>query len=124
MDAKMFGMYMLALAIMMVANTLFRLAATNKLGNFDKEKLVSGLKKNACVFLGMALVFCAGTLLPQVQISFDGNEVTLVQGVQAIILAAMAYYGVKSLMALKDLLVGKKEEVSEEVAEEDKEEVE
>ena len=33
----------------------------------------------------------------------------------------MAYYGVKSLMALKDLLVGKKEEASEEVAEEDKE---
>ena len=63
----------------------------------------------------------AAGMIAAITSSNEGNDVTLIQGVQGIILAAMAYYGVKSLMALKDLLVGKKEEASEEVAEEDKE---
>lgn len=120
MDFKAFGIYLAALGIIIIANTVFRIAETIHSQSFDKEALWSGLKKNILVFIGMSLIFCAGYLLPEVSITFSGEEVTLVEGVRLVILASIAYYGVKCLSALKDLLLpsadasNKKESDSEE----------
>lgn len=117
--------YLAAIAIMIVANTIFRLAVTQKFDDFDRDALVQGIKKNLFIMLGIILVFIVGCLIPEVKFTIvEGQEMTIVDALKVTSIAIIGYYVIKCFAVMKELLMPETIDVDLDGLEENKEEKE
>ena len=62
-----------AVAALMIANTIFRIALSVKIGDFDFDELKRGILKYLLTLIGVALFYVAGELCPQASIEISGE---------------------------------------------------
>lgn len=115
--------YVGAIALIMIANTLFGIAKAQKYDEFDWNTLKKGLIKYLLILLGVAFVFIAGILLPDfiVTLPVIENEVTITQMLSMVAVAILIKYVASCYQNLVDLF-GVSEEVAKTIAEQQKDE--
>ena len=93
----------LAIACLMIANTLFRLALSVKIGDFDFQELWRGLIKYLFTLAGVTLFYCAGELCPEAGVEIAGETLSIDTVLNMIALALIAVYTVKCFDNIKDI---------------------
>lgn len=115
--------YVGAIALVMVANTLFGIAKAQKYDEFDWNILKKGLIKYLLILLGVAFVFVAGILLPDFRVTLPivENEVTIIQMLSVVAVAILIKYVISCYQNLVELF-GVEEEIQKTVIETQKDE--
>lgn len=115
--------YVGAIALVMVANTLFGIAKAQKYDDFNWNILKKGLIKYLLILLGVAFVFIAGVLLPNFEVALPVAEetVTLMQMLSIVAIAILIKYVTSCYQNLVELF-GVSEEIEKTVAETQKDE--
>ena len=93
----------LAVAALMICNTVLRLALSVKIGDFDKGELLRGLLKYLLTLIGVAFIYIAGELCPEAGIEVGGEMVTLDTALNMLALGLIATYAVKCFENLRDV---------------------
>ena len=115
--------YVGAIALVMIANTLFGVAKAQKGGNFNWDTLKKGLIKYLLILLGVAFIFVAGVLLPNFEVTLPviDETVTIIQMLSVVAIAILIKYVISCYQNLVELF-GVSEEVEKTVAETQKDE--
>lgn len=92
-----------AIAALMLANTLFRLALSVKIGDFDFHELWRGLLKYALTLVGVGLFYCAGEFAPEAGVEIAGEMVSIDTILNMAALSLIAVYTVKCFDNIKDI---------------------
>ena len=92
-----------AIAALMLANTLFRIALSVKIGDFDFSELWRGLLKYVLTLVGVGLFYCAGEFCPEAGIEISGEMVTIDTILNMVALSLIAVYTVKCFDNIKDI---------------------
>ena len=105
--------YVGAIALVMLANTLFGIAKAQKYDEFDWKVLKKGLIKYLLILLGVSFVFVAGILLPEFRVTLPvvENEVTIIQMLSVVAVAILIKYVISCYQNLVELF-GVEEEVA------------
>lgn len=93
----------LAVAALMLANTLFRLALSVKIGDFDGHELVRGLLKYFLTLIGVALFYTAGQFAPDAGVEIAGELITIDTFLNMVALGLIGVYTVKCFDNIKDI---------------------
>lgn len=122
MDFTLFY-YIGAIALVMIANTLFGIAKAQKYDEFDWKILKKGIVKYLLILLGVAFVFGAGTLLPEFKVTLPVIEeaVTIVQMLSIVAIAILIKYVISCYENLVELF-GVQEETEKTIVEKQKDE--
>ena len=122
MDYTLFY-YVGAIALVMVANTLFGIAKAQKYDQFDWNTLKKGLIKYLLILIGVACVFGAGMLVPDFTVTLPVLEdiVSIIQMLSVVAIAILIKYVVSCYQNLVDIF-GVNNEVEKTVVETQKEE--
>ena len=115
--------YVGAIALVMIANTLFGIAKAQKYDEFDWNTLKKGLIKYLLILLGVAFVFVAGILLPDFRVTLPivEYEVTIIQMLSVVAVAILIKYVISCYQNLVELF-GVEEEIQKTVIETQKDE--
>lgn len=115
--------YVGAIALVMIANTLFGIAKAQKYDEFDWNTLKKGLIKYLLILLGVAFVFVAGILLPDFRVTLPivENEVTIIQMLSVVAVAILIKYVISCYQNLVELFAVE-EEIQKTVIETQKDE--
>ena len=115
--------YVGAIALVMIANTLFGIAKAQKCDEFRWETLKKGLIKYLFILLGVAFIFVAGVLLPEFTVTLPMIEdtVTIIQMLSVLAIAILIKYVISCYQNLIELF-GVEEEVKESVKDTQKKE--
>ena len=92
-----------AVAALMIANTIFRVALSVKIGDFDFDELKRGILKYLLTLVGVALFYIAGELCPQASVEISGEMVTIDTALNLVSLALVTTYTVKCFQNVKDI---------------------
>lgn len=92
-----------AIAALMLANTLFRLALAVKIGDFDLQELLRGLVKYVLTLIGVGLFYAAGQFCPEAGVEIAGEMVTIDTILNMVALSLIAVYTVKCFDNIKDI---------------------
>ena len=92
-----------AVAALMLANTLFRIALSVKIGDFDPHELGRGLVKYLITLLGVAAFYTAGEFCPEAGVEIAGEMVTIDTILNMVALSLIAVYTVKCFDNIKDI---------------------
>ena len=93
------------LIFVMVSNILLGTSLAKLKQEFSKKKLINGLVKAGLIILSISLMYGCSYLNPNIMIAtINGQEVNLISGMKLIFTAGIIYYGLQSLIKLKDLL--------------------
>lgn len=65
--------------------------------DFNKEALLTGLYKSACMLIAIICIFAVGTLVPSIQVVINEQPVTILQALQLGILSGVVYYATSAL---------------------------
>lgn len=97
--------YLGAIALIMVANTLFGVAKAQKYDEFDWDILKRGLIKYLFILLGVSFVFIAGVLLPEFKVTLPVIEdtVTIIQMLSVVAIAILIKYVISCYQNLIEL---------------------
>ena len=97
--------YLGAIALVMVANTLFGIAKAQKCDEFCWETLKKGLIKYLFILLGVSFVFIAGVLLPNFTVTLPVIEdtVTIIQMLSVVAIAILIKYVISCYQNLIEL---------------------
>ena len=115
--------YIGAIALVMVANTLFGVAKAQKYNSFDWEQLKRGIVKYLFILLGVTFIFIAGIMLPEFKVTLPVIEetVTIIQMLSVVAIAILIKYVISCYENLVELF-GVQEEIEKTVAEKQKDE--
>lgn len=92
-----------AVAALMLANTLFRIALSVKIGDFDFQELWRGLLKYVLTLIGVGLFYCAGEFAPEAGVTIAGEIVSIDTVLNMVALGLIAVYSVKCFDNIKDI---------------------
>ena len=86
--------YISAIALVMIANTLFGIAKAQKCDSFCWETLKRGIIKYLFILLGVTFIFIAGVLLPNFEVTLPVIEdsVTITQMLSVVAVAILIKY--------------------------------
>lgn len=86
--------YIGAIALVMIANTLFGIAKAQKYDEFKWETLKRGIIKYLFILLGVTFIFIAGVLLPNFEVTLPVIEdtVTITQMLSVVAVAILIKY--------------------------------
>lgn len=120
MDYTLFY-YIGAIALVMIANTLFGIAKAQKYDEFDWNTLKKGILKYLFILIGVACVFGAGMLVPTFTVTLPVLEetVSIIQMLSVVAIAILIKYVISCYQNLVDLF-GVSEEVEKSIAESQK----
>lgn len=115
--------YIGAIALVMIANTLFGVAKAQKYNSFNWEHLKRGIVKYLFILLGVTFIFIAGIMLPEFKVTLPVIEetVTIVQMLSVVAIAILIKYVISCYENLVELF-GVQEEIEKTVAEKQKDE--
>lgn len=97
--------YILVIALLMLANTIFKSAEVIIKREFDFKKFFLGLCKYALILVGVFAVYYAGTLVPEIQIM---ESTTILDMINILEMGLIVKYGLacyenlKAIFELKD----------------------
>lgn len=122
MDYTLFY-YIGAIALVMIANTLFGIAKAQKYDEFDWKTLRKGIAKYLLILIGVACIFGAGMLVPDFTVTLPILEdtVTIVQMLSVVAIAILIKYVVSCYQNLVEIF-GVNNEVEKTVVETQKDE--
>lgn len=121
MDMTLF-IYIGVIALLMIANTLFKVAACSVDNSFDKAMLLAGLKKYGLILLGVGCVIGAGSLIPEMEVvSLGETSITILTMLNLVAITLIITYAAKVYENLTALMEIKKEDVSQFLPTEDEE---
>lgn len=92
--------YILVIALLMIANTIFKSAEVIIKGEFDFKKLYMGLCKYALILIGVSAVYYSGTLVPEIKIIDDTSILDMMNVLQ---MALIIKYGLSCYENLKSV---------------------
>lgn len=92
--------YVLVVALLMIANTIFKSAEVLIKGEFDFKKFFTGLGKYALILVGVFAVYYSGTLVPDIKII---DDTTILDAINIIQMALIIKYGVSCFNNLKSI---------------------
>lgn len=97
--------YVGAIALVMIANTLFGVAKAQNCDEFCWETLKKGLVKYLLILLGVTFAFTAGVLLPEFKVTLPVIEdtVTIVQMLSVVAIAILIKYVISCYQNLVEL---------------------
>lgn len=115
--------YIGAIALVMIANTLFGVAKAQKYNSFNWEHLKRGIAKYLFILLGVTFIFIAGIMLPEFKVTLPVIEetVTIIQMLSVVAIAILIKYVISCYENLVELF-GVQEEIEKTVAEKQKDE--
>ena len=97
--------YIRAITLLMGGNIALRLAISEKHNDFDKGLLKKGIIKYLFTALGIALMYCAGMLVPELTvIEIGGKAMTIFDELNFMALAFIFVYAFKCFQNIKILL--------------------
>lgn len=104
--------YIGAIALVMIANTLFGIAKAQKYDEFNWDTLKKGLIKYALILVGVGAIFGASLLLPDFTFNLPilDETVSIVQMLSIVAIAILIKYLVSCYQNLVDLF-GVQEEI-------------
>ncbi|MDO4377973.1 MAG: hypothetical protein Q4C64_02320 [Erysipelotrichia bacterium] len=109
-----FFIYVLVVALLMIANTIFRIALAQVVGDFSWNELWKGLKKYLLIITGVALVYVSGLLLPDMKlIAINQQDVTILDGLNILSVALVCIYAYKCFENIKAIFDIKNAEIEE-----------
>lgn len=109
-----FFIYVLVVALLMIANTVFRIALAQVIGDFSWAELWKGLKKYLLIIIGIALVYASGLLLPDMRlITINQQDVTILDGLNVLAIALVGIYAFKCFENIKAIFDIKNVEIEE-----------
>lgn len=109
-----FFIYVLVVALLMIANTVFRIALAQVIGDFSWAELWKGLKKYLLIIVGIALVYASGLLLPDMRlITINQQDVTILDGLNVLAIALVGIYAFKCFENIKAIFDIKNVEIEE-----------
>ena len=89
------------LVCVMAANIMLGTTAAMLAGEFEREKLVDGLRKILPVLGGLGLMFAAAKLNADVVVlETEGGSLTLMDGLHLVLLAGFGFYAAQALEKL------------------------
>lgn len=122
MEMKLF-IYIGVIALLMIANTVFKVAACSVENTFNKALLVAGLKKYALILVGVGCVIGAGSLIPDMQvISMGDTQITILTMLNIVSISLIISYAAKVYQNLISVMELKTEEIKMPEPVEDEEE--
>lgn len=74
---------------------------------FDKEKFINGIIKGGIVAISFVGVYFIGTLIPDVMIDINGQEITILMAVNLIVVSGLAWYAKEVLVKLASFVKAK-----------------
>ena len=100
-----FFYYVGAIALVMIANTLFGIAKAQKYDEFDWSTLKKGIIKYLMILLGVGFTFIAGVLLPNFKVTLPVSEeaITISQMLSVVAIAILGKYLVSCYQNLVEL---------------------
>ena len=115
--------YIGAIALVMIANTLFGVAKAQKYNDFNWNTLKKGLIKYLLILLGVTFIFIAGVLLPNFEVTLPVVEetVTIIQMLSVVAIAILIKYVISCYQNLVELF-SVEEEVEKSIADTQKDE--
>ena len=115
--------YIGAIALVMIANTLFGVAKAQKYNDFNWNTLKKGLIKYLLILLGVMFIFIAGVLLPNFEVTLPvvDETVTIIQMLSVVAIAILIKYVISCYQNLVELF-GVEEEVEKSIADTQKNE--
>lgn len=109
-----FFIYVLVVALLMIANTVFRIALAQVIGDFSWTELWKGLKKYLLIIVGIALVYASGLLMPDMKmITINQQDVTILDGLNVLAIALVGIYAFKCFENIKAIFDIKNVEIEE-----------
>lgn len=109
-----FFIYVLVVALLMIANTVFRIALAQVIGDFSWAELWKGLKKYLLIIVGIALVYASGLLMPDMKlITINQQDVTILDGLNVLAIALVGIYAFKCFENIKAIFDIKNVEIEE-----------
>ena len=93
----------LAVAALMVCNTIFRIALSVKIGDFDFDELKRGLFKYILTLAGVAFFYLAGELCPEAGVEIASEVVTIDTALNIFTLGLIGVYALKCFDNLRDI---------------------
>ena len=122
MEMKLF-IYIGVIALLMIANTVFKVAACSVENTFNKALLMAGLKKYALILVGVGCVIGAGSLIPDMQvISMGDTQITILTMLNIVSISLIISYAAKVYQNLISVMELKTEEIKMPEPVEDEEE--
>lgn len=95
--------YVGAIALVYLAQTLFKIKQTRKDGSFSWKILLDGLIDHLIFFAGVMCLFASGIVLPEVKIAtINGIEVNMVDALCMVAIALYIKQGFSALNNVKD----------------------
>jgi riboflavin synthase alpha subunit len=95
----------LALIIFMVANIVFGSAIASIKEEWNKEKLIKGIKKAIAIAIGFVLVYIGGLLVPDLAVvQINGTSLTVSMALDVLFTVAVVTYAYKSIKNGAELL--------------------
>lgn len=95
--------YVGAIALVYLAQTLFKIKQTRKDGSFSWKVLLDGLIDHLIFFAGVMCLFASGIVLPEVKIAtINGIEVNMVDALCMVAIALYIKQGFSALNNVKD----------------------
>lgn len=104
-----FIQYVLVIALLMLANTIFKSAEVIIKREFDFKKFFLGLLKYLLILVGVFMVYYAGTLVPNIKIL---DDTTILDMINILEMGLIVKYGVACYENLKAIFELKDEELS------------
>lgn len=109
-----FFVYVLVVALLMIANTIFRIALAQVIGDFSWNELWKGLKKYLLIIVGVALVYASGLLIPSMKlITINQQDVTILEGLNVLSVALVGIYAFKCFENIKAIFEIKTVDIEE-----------
>ena len=93
----------IAVAALMVCNTILRVALSVKIGDFDADELKRGLVKYLLTLIAVAFFYAAGELCPQAGLEINGEMVTIDTALNMLSLGLISVYVIKCFDNLRDV---------------------
>ena len=93
----------IAVAALMICNTVLRIALSVKIGDFDKGELLRGLLKYLLTLVAVAFFYVAGEFCPEAGIEINGDMVTIDTALNMLSLGLIGVYAVKCFENLRDI---------------------
>ena len=94
-----------ALIIFMVANIVFGSAIAAIKEEWNKEKMIKGIKKAIAIAIGFVLVYLGGLFIPDLTVvQINGSALTVTMALDVIFTLAVVMYACKSIKNGAELL--------------------
>ena len=94
------------LPLVFLANVVLGIEVGRRETYFSKDKLIKGLSKGLSLYVAIGLLVATVYFIPDLQVSFDGTNIGVVEALNLLILGGVLFYTVEVLKKIGKLVKG------------------